>query len=410
MGAHGTWHTIQTCLWNSPFSLSGYEDLSTTYPSLKSFFVNHLKVKSATPAMLITELCALAETAQSQPQKIPDIRERLIQIGEILTKLKIDEPISSALRKLRETKFLPRRATSGELELLGVADEFAILDHERYGIAFANKSILLDFGLYEVQILDTISQHMRLTSRYLSVAVNELSTVGEVQMESVDLTHLLQSKAYWLYSCATMYKSTRALRGDTALFTQLSQVRVYQTNEISTNLILACGETRLSVQSDRPALHHEIVEEILKLFVPNSQRQLKSCFRLQVPKFLATFFGISPDAALSISEILRADRRSINAVLMELDIPRVSWIEQPDVADLPDAETLLASEDETVEVVTSARSIDCRASTEAIHVYRRSPDVSSELEDDRITTYGGRSPASKVYHRRIGALGELHVS
>lgn len=197
--ADGTWHTIQTCLWNSPFSLSGYEDLSTTYPSLKPFFVNRLKVKNATPAMLIKELCTLAKDAQSQPQKIPDIRERLIHIGDILAKSKINEPIMSALEKLRETKFLPRRTTDGELQLLSVADEFAILDHERYGIAFAEKSILLDFELHEVQILDTVFQHMRLTPRYLSVAVNELSTVGEDPMESVDLTHSLQQKAYWFY-------------------------------------------------------------------------------------------------------------------------------------------------------------------------------------------------------------------
>ncbi|PVI03671.1 hypothetical protein DM02DRAFT_625719 [Periconia macrospinosa] len=100
---------------------------------------------------------------------------------------------------------------------------------------------------------------------------------------------------------------------------------------------------------------------------------------------------------------------------MDLDIPRVSWIEQPQVADPPAAETLPASEDkETVEVVvTSTRSADYRAdilSEEASRVYRGSPDVSfPDLEDDPIATYGGRSPASKAYHRRIGALGELHT-
>lgn len=217
-------------------------------------------------------------------------------------------------------------------------------------------------------------------------------------------------------SCATKYKSTRALRGDTALFDQLSQVRVYQTNEISTKLVLACGETRLSVQSDRPALYHEIVEGLLKLFVPDNQRRLDSCFRLQIPKFLASFFGISSDAALAISEILRAEPWSLNDVLMELDIPRVSWIEQPKIASPPDAETLLASEDEeTVEVLaTSARSADNRAnisSPEASRVYRELPDVSFlDLEDDHTATYNDRSPAIKASHRRVGALGELHVS
>jgi hypothetical protein len=196
LGADGQWHTLLSCLWNSPFSLAEYEDLSSIYPTLKSFFVTHLKVKNADPAILVDELSRMA--SDSAP-RIADMRQRLIDVGRMVAKSSIDEKLKSALDKLRTVKFLPKKAVGGGIALVGVNDDFAILDHGRFGAAFADQHILLDFALEDVQILDTVFRYIGLTHRYLSAAVNEVSTVGDDAVQNETLEQALQAKAYALY-------------------------------------------------------------------------------------------------------------------------------------------------------------------------------------------------------------------
>jgi hypothetical protein len=196
LGADGHWHKLRSCLWDSPFPLANYEDLSSAYPTLRSFFVTQLKVKNANPAMLISELSRMA--SDSRPC-IADVRQRLIDVGKILAKSSIDESVSDALEALCRVKFLPKKVADGGIALVGVDDDFAILDHQRFGTKFADKYILLDFALDEVQILDTLFRCMRLRHRYLSVAVNEVSVVGEDALQNERLEQAFQTKAYALY-------------------------------------------------------------------------------------------------------------------------------------------------------------------------------------------------------------------
>lgn len=196
LGENGTWHTLGNCLWKSPFPLAGYQDLHTIYPDLKDFFTKRMKIKKVSPTMLISEVKQMAE--QNEP-RIDDIRHRLIEIGMILAKNDMDSDIERALNTLKEVDFLPKRLADGILMLVGVKDDFAILDHTRYGKALASHGIALDFNIDETQILDVMFQHLGLTPRYLSVAVAEESSVGDEVHIVEALTRQLQNKSYALY-------------------------------------------------------------------------------------------------------------------------------------------------------------------------------------------------------------------
>jgi hypothetical protein len=187
---------LSACLWRSPFALAGFQDLSTIYADLENFFVKRLRVKKASSSMLINEVKRMATAT---PPRIDDIRTRLIEIGMMLAKSSIDDSISKALTDLKEVKFLPKKVSGSTPVLVGVADDFAIPDHQRYANAFADHSVLLDFKIHEVQSLHVIFRHMGLTHRYLSSMVKEVSTVGDSCNENETLSKQIQAKAYALY-------------------------------------------------------------------------------------------------------------------------------------------------------------------------------------------------------------------
>jgi hypothetical protein len=196
LGENGIWHTTATCLWQSPFTLTDFQDVSTIYNGLEDFFVRRLKVNKASPSMLINEVKRMAKETSPQAHII---RTRLVEIGMILARTPIEDSVSKSLESLKDAKFLPKKLDGGAAVLVGVADDFAISDHQRYGDAFADEDVLLDFGVHEVQSLHAIFQHMGMTHRYLSAAVREVSTVGDLLIEDEQLSQQLHDKAYALY-------------------------------------------------------------------------------------------------------------------------------------------------------------------------------------------------------------------
>jgi hypothetical protein len=196
LGEGGTWHTLETCVWHSPFALSDFQDLSPLYNSLEEFFVKRLNVKKASPSLLINEVKRMADTPSP---RVHDIRTRLIEIGMMLARTSIDESVSKALMSLKDTKFLPKKMNDGVSVLVGKTDDFAIADHHRYCDALADQDVLLEFDVHEVQILHVVFEHMGLTQRYLSAMVREVSMVGETLLEDEQLSQQLHAKAYALY-------------------------------------------------------------------------------------------------------------------------------------------------------------------------------------------------------------------
>ncbi|KAF2107406.1 hypothetical protein BDV96DRAFT_653752 [Lophiotrema nucula] len=438
------WFSSTFCLWGSPFPLSGYVELSRDMPNLEQFFVKRLKVKTATPSMLVSEITKMAKDAEP---RIEDMRQRLIEIGMMTAKNGIDSKLSQALDLLKELSFLPMKLDDGASTLLCLSDDFAILDHARYADAFASKNIFLDFTLDEVQILDTLFRHLGLASRYLSRSVKERSIVGEGAIRDDSLGEDLQAKAYALYCCAAKYKSIKALRGERQLFHLLSEVQILTTDNISTELLISFTSSTVTVHSDRQCIHHELLEEHLKIYVPKDSRQCKACYRSQMPALVSYILGLSPrEAAFPVALILKSDLYALDDILSEQDIPFVSWIPRPIINLPPEEETRPVSPASTEataveglrtpmtpqgatrsprnsepltpppsdhyerllgQVIRSAERSGRRASA-ASRAASFSPSPSPRTFD-HTATFGNRDQNQFAHDRKIGAAGETYV-
>ncbi len=183
-------------MWESAFALGGIQDLSAIYPSLESFFVRRLGLKKASPTMLINEVKRMAGATEP---RTADIKSRLIEISIIISRVHMTTAVERALETLKDVAFLPKKVPDGTLVLVKTTDSFAISDHERYGSALAGHGVLLDVSVNEVQSLHLLFQHLRITDRYISELVQEVSTVGDDATEHENLTKKLQEKAYALY-------------------------------------------------------------------------------------------------------------------------------------------------------------------------------------------------------------------
>lgn len=196
MGVNDVWHKLDTCVWQSPFRLSGKEDLSLVYPDLEDVFVKRFKVKKVKSHMLINEISKMVE---KDAPDYTEVKERLLRIGMILAKSFLDQAAKDALEKLALMKFLPMRLSDGSAVLVDKLAVYAIADHARYANAWAGKGILLDFTVEEVQILNVMFNYLALGHRYLSTLVTERSAVGEEMQEDTGLSQQLQNEAYALY-------------------------------------------------------------------------------------------------------------------------------------------------------------------------------------------------------------------
>ncbi|KAF2654846.1 hypothetical protein K491DRAFT_599984 [Lophiostoma macrostomum CBS 122681] len=456
LGNHGVWHKLETCLWRIPFPLSGYQDLQVIYPDLEDFFTKKLKVRKVTPTMLLNEIKRMAE--QAQP-RIEDIKHRLIETGMMLTKHDIAAGVETALQNLREARFLPKRLTDGNLTLVGVTDDFAILDHARFGNALADKGVLLDFSIEETQILDVMFRHLGLTHRYLSTAITEETSAGAAVCMDHPLSRQLNDRAFALYCCAAKHKSRRALRNESLLFDQLRQCEVHTTDSITTHLVLHLTTVPLKVPSDRPSLHHEVIDGRLKIYVPEDENQRRASHRTKLPKLLASISGTDVAALHDISLILSSSLRDLDSMLSEQDISEVLWIEKP-VLDLPEIEEIVPSIEEVHEPYAASESrsrhvssaeigwtarassqrsrpssvpvdvdLDGQSATawrsgyrkllgQLIKIARSGFDMSNndiEPFDQELTffssfaTFGDRAREEGAYNCRVGAAGEAYV-
>ncbi|KAF2704317.1 hypothetical protein K504DRAFT_507325 [Pleomassaria siparia CBS 279.74] len=440
LGENQVWYSLDTCLWKSPFPLTSYQDVSIIYPSLEDFFVKRMGIKQVSPTMLISEI---EQMAQQDEPRIETIRLRLIETGMILAKSDVNSTIESALNTLKEVKFLPKRLADGASVLVGVKDDFFIVDHARYGRALASHGIALDFNVDETQMLDVMFQHLGITDRYLSVAVVEESSVGDEVVLDEELSLQLQKKAYALYCCAAKHKSRNALRNERELFDQLCQASIFRTSTLTTHLVLQLKEGPLKLQNDRSFPHHDMIDDYLNIYIPEDVEQRRICYRTHLPDLLVRITGINRAALHDIAIILASDLRDLNDILVEQDISDVSWIEKPVIhqSDLQDGEQRTPGtpanadrhvnpNEDTASHMTAGlsqstpRGASIALVTPAPAQYRDLIDQvirSARIlnQDDRAdipgrcfdptSTFGIRQQSEFTYNRRIGAVGEAFV-
>lgn len=190
------WHTLATCYWTSPSPLEGHIDLQAIYPDLEDFFTKKLRVKKVSPVALIREI---RKTAEQRHPKIEAFRSLLINTGRIIATGKIDADARKALEDLHQVKFLPKRLRDDSVVLVDTSEDFAVPDHVRYGKAFADHEILLDFDIHETQILHAMLHSLGLEQRYLSLGVTEQSSVVNEGSPNKIMSRILRNRAYGLY-------------------------------------------------------------------------------------------------------------------------------------------------------------------------------------------------------------------
>ena len=78
-------------------------------------------------------------------------------------------------RQILESRIFLVRYPNGQVELRTSRTDFAIVDRQRFGDAFADQAKLLDFRLDEVRRLKPFFQWAGLEYRYLSSMVKEIS-------------------------------------------------------------------------------------------------------------------------------------------------------------------------------------------------------------------------------------------
>ena len=135
-----------------------------------------------------------------------------------------------------------------------------------------------------------------------------------------------------LHSCASKYKSNKAVQGELALYDVLAKMSVFETGSLITNLVLRQANAEVVVSSGRVSIHQEIHKGVLKLFVPKDQEERIRCLQ-KVPTTLCHILEIvDPEAALTVSVLLRCKTQELDALMQDCDISPVPWIRKPVIA------------------------------------------------------------------------------
>ena len=165
--------------------------LDRTYPELKKFFVDEMRVISMNVNVLVQELTKIAKKASPD---VDEVKRIMLAIGQILASdpaVKVNERYLDSLRK---TAFLPV-CDSGGQRLLLTNGGFCINDHKRYGEAFKNKARILDFDYEDLTSLHPLLEVLEIKHRYISNLVSAHTTV-ESSCLSEYLTNHIRDRAY----------------------------------------------------------------------------------------------------------------------------------------------------------------------------------------------------------------------
>jgi hypothetical protein len=189
--ARGQWLRPSECVWNCPVEVSGRVPLEQSFPELREFFVEVLKVATMNTTLLTEELISYSRNPNKDPQRIKQI---ILAIGQMLAADPSSQIKQESLHSLRKSRFLPVR-NGNEILFETPKADFCINDHERYGKFFQSRIKMLDFSYEDLTSLHPLFQCLLITNRYISGLVDTETTVNHFE-ESEYLTHHFHQRAY----------------------------------------------------------------------------------------------------------------------------------------------------------------------------------------------------------------------
>lgn len=131
-------------------------------------------------------------------------------------------------------------------------------------------------------------------------------------------------------SCAVFHESRRFRNRNEEVHKMLMNARVFVSSDIRTNLVVKQGSTVVESISDRVLIKVEERDHRLVLYLPRNAASFQSCYRSQLPAQLMQTLGIDNSGAeKQIYRLLTEDTLQLENIMVDEDIPHVSWLEKP---------------------------------------------------------------------------------
>jgi hypothetical protein len=191
--AEEEWVSPSSCVWTEAPIFGGQYGIGAVYSDLAGLFKDKLLIQAPTIASLIEELRLLVDES---PRNMTAIKLAISCISGL-------NPLVNDLEELMELSCLPVRVLgSTRVKFMRPSEEFFIADTREFEQLFNGKVPILDFMLEELHALHPFLEALGLTDRYMSVAVQETTSVqqsSDVPSKSLSQAFRARSKALYRY-------------------------------------------------------------------------------------------------------------------------------------------------------------------------------------------------------------------
>ncbi|KAI1480176.1 hypothetical protein F4774DRAFT_379917 [Daldinia eschscholtzii] len=331
------WHKAPQCLWCAPSPIRGRVNLSNLYDKkLECFFIDKLGVRTLDAGVVYNELLEL-DPEETTVQQAKDL------LWTFNSQIELNPP-DKPPDGLLERRILPVREVGGQIALTSAATNFGIVDRRKLGDIFHDRVKTLDFTVNEVVKLKPLIKWAGIENRYLSGSIQETSVLDPgLKVPISDPTEDIRRKAYGLFRIAAHFQSPRIVGDGQELYDLLRNSCTWETQNISTTLVLSIGSETASQVIDRGLVHIDDTDG-LEIYVPHDEDLRDQAYLSILPNRLAKWIMTDPitklknevdsSMALLIHGVLIAKHRKVDYYLTENGIVEVTIPEQDNQEDV----------------------------------------------------------------------------
>ncbi|KAL3476147.1 hypothetical protein BJX99DRAFT_258658 [Aspergillus californicus] len=303
-----TWYKPSQCVWSTTTDIEGRARLNTLYGENLSNFFMCMGVPRLTLQMIYDKLIRQGAGDAS----LPDVKKTIQLLNVHLSGEK--NPPSN--QRLRECKF-PVKHADGTVGLCSLDVDFAVRDQKDLANLFDDKARFLDFEVDDISQLKSFLEWAELDRRYLSFCVKERSTVSGHYHRVLDPPDRnISLKARGLLRIAAHLQSPRLAKDEAAFYNALKQIKVYETDGITSEVCLSQDGSEIKVKGGNDELHLEENEDGLIIYVTQDPKAQYICFLDRVPRELLQWIMTNPSTGVCLP--LRAE--ALNYVYMVLHV------------------------------------------------------------------------------------------
>ncbi|KAK8009461.1 hypothetical protein PG991_012012 [Apiospora marii] len=342
-----SWHTTSQCVWSSAARLRGRVSLNDEYGKFEDLFVNILGVKQVDLQMAVDELEEIASKPDSTQK---EVNESIWTVNSLLPGP--SQPPSP--QDVVSGRIFPVKGPTGTVVLCSTATEFFIADRESLRSAFQPKVRFLDFTLEEVVRLRPFLDWAGLELRYLSKCMREVTSFhGDVARPTSNPNRQIRNRAHAILRIANHFNSPRAQgqNGQQLFYEMLKTAEIYETNGISSDLVLTQDNVPHTVAGKIQTLHIDESRGCLKVYVPQSKDDQEYIFTNVLSQRLFEWMmehpvthisghsaAMAKDGASATRDVLLAPRSRLDRALDDNGISMID-IENTDEDAVPEPES-----------------------------------------------------------------------